>query len=64
LSQKRATAVAQKLITEHGIAADRVSAKGYGEENPVASNDAIEGRAENRRVVAKASSQAESMMQR
>ena len=64
LSQKRATAVAQKLITEHGIAADRVTAMGYGEEKPTASNDAIEGRAENRRVVAEISSVKEMMKQR
>ena len=64
LSQRRADAVAQVLIAEHGVDAARVSAKGYGEENPVASNDAIEGRAENRRVVADISAQVESMEQR
>lgn len=64
LSQRRADAVAQVLVSEHGVDAARVSAKGYGEVNPVASNDAIEGRAENRRVVADISAQVESMEQR
>lgn len=64
LSQRRADAVAQVLVAEHGVDAVRVSAKGYGEANPVASNDAIEGRAENRRVVAAISAQVESMEQR
>jgi OOP family OmpA-OmpF porin len=64
LSQKRATAVAQALVNNHGVAADRVSAKGYGEENPIASNEAIEGRAANRRVVAEVSAQVKSMQQR
>ncbi|MDX1451654.1 MAG: OmpA family protein [Oleiphilaceae bacterium] len=52
LSQKRADAVRTALINEFGVAADRVSAKGYGEEQPVADNNTVEGRAENRRVVA------------
>ncbi len=64
LSQRRADAVAQVLVSEHGVEASRVSAKGYGEERPVASNDAIEGRAANRRVVAEISAQVESMQQR
>lgn len=64
LSQRRADAVAAVLVSEHGVDADRVSAKGYGEENPVASNDSIEGRAANRRVVAEISAQVESMQQR
>jgi outer membrane protein OmpA-like peptidoglycan-associated protein len=49
LSQKRANAVRQYLINK-GIAPDRVSAKGYGETKPVASNDTPEGKAKNRRV--------------
>jgi OOP family OmpA-OmpF porin len=35
---------------QQGIASERVRAKGYGETQPVASNDTPEGRAKNRRV--------------
>lgn len=50
LSQKRAFAVAERLSSDYGIAKSRVTAVGYGEANPVASNDTAEGRAKNRRV--------------
>jgi chemotaxis protein MotB len=49
LSQKRADTVMQFLISQ-GVKADLVSAHGYGEASPVASNDTPEGRAQNRRV--------------
>jgi OOP family OmpA-OmpF porin len=49
LSERRAQAV-EKYIEEHGIDADRYTIKGYGESNPIASNDTEEGRQENRRV--------------
>lgn len=49
LSDKRAHS-AEKYIISKGIAADRISAKGYGEANPIADNDTAEGRAKNRRV--------------
>jgi chemotaxis protein MotB len=49
LSQKRADAVMQYLITQ-GVTPDLVSAKGFGETNPVAPNDTAQGRAQNRRV--------------
>ncbi|MCL4111270.1 UNVERIFIED_CONTAM: hypothetical protein GTU68_061801 [Idotea baltica] len=49
VSKKRAAAVAAH-IEEQGVAADRITATGEGEENPVASNDTAEGRAQNRRV--------------
>jgi OOP family OmpA-OmpF porin len=51
LSQERAEAVKQVLITKFGIAADRVTAKGFGEAQPVADNKTATGREENRRVV-------------
>lgn len=53
LSQRRAEAVATRLTDALGVDADRVSAMGYGEEQPVASNDTAAGRAENRRVEAR-----------
>lgn len=52
LSQRRAQAVVDLLVNRHGIARDRLQARGYGESRPVASNDTEEGRAENRRVMA------------
>jgi OmpA-OmpF porin, OOP family len=50
LSEARAEAVLQALAKEHGIAAGRLRAFGNGPFAPVASNDAEEGRAKNRRV--------------
>jgi chemotaxis protein MotB len=49
LSTARATAVIAYLIARH-LPADRLSASGYGEYKPVASNQTTEGRALNRRV--------------
>jgi OOP family OmpA-OmpF porin len=49
LSEKRAAAVKAYLVKK-GVAADRISAKGYGETMPVADNKTKEGRATNRRV--------------
>lgn len=53
LSQRRAEAVAARLTGPLGIDPDRVSAVGYGEAQPVASNDTAQGRAANRRVEAR-----------
>lgn len=50
LSQRRANTVRQHLIN-NGIAASRLTTRGFGESQPVASNDTDEGRAHNRRVV-------------
>ncbi len=49
LSQKRAESVATYLRSR-GIAPDRVSAVGKGQDKPIADNKSIEGRAQNRRV--------------
>lgn len=49
LSQKRAESVKKYLIAK-GIAADRVTAKGYGQNEPVANNDTETGRKQNRRT--------------
>src|SRR5215471_20983301 len=49
LSQKRADTVMQFLIAQ-GVNPVLVSAQGFGEADPVASNDTPEGRAQNRRV--------------
>ncbi len=51
LSDRRAKAVKAKLVSDYGIPAERISAMGYGETQPVASNATDEGRARNRRVV-------------
>lgn len=59
LSQKRATAVANVLIQQYGIAASRVTAMGYGEERPMVEEVTAEDRAANRRVVARVSAQKE-----
>jgi OmpA-OmpF porin, OOP family len=50
LSQDRAAAVLQALVTTHGVAAVRLRAFGCGQLAPVAANDTEEGRAKNRRV--------------
>ena len=49
LSNARASSVVAWLV-QHGVAANRLSFKGYGKTMPVASNDSDEGRARNRRV--------------
>ena len=51
LSVARAVNVLKYLIETLGLAPDRVSASGYGEYRPVASNETRGGRAQNRRVV-------------
>jgi OOP family OmpA-OmpF porin len=50
LSQARADAVVQSLVTKYGIDAKRLTASGVGPLCPVASNGTEEGKAKNRRV--------------
>lgn len=49
LSQRRAEAV-QAALASRGIAMNRVSTRGFGESQPVASNNTAEGRQRNRRI--------------
>lgn len=49
LSQRRAQSVANYLIAQ-GVPAARLSTRGAGPENPIASNATADGRAQNRRV--------------
>lgn len=50
LSERRADSVRTYIIKTFGIAAQRLSAKGYGLTKPIASNETVEGRAKNRRT--------------
>lgn len=50
LSERRAQAVANYFISQHGIDTKRLRVKGFGESKPIASNETEEGRALNRRV--------------
>jgi OOP family OmpA-OmpF porin len=50
LSKKRAIAVTQTLIDKFGISASRMTARGFGESQPVAGNKTGEDRKKNRRV--------------
>jgi chemotaxis protein MotB len=50
LSTARSAQLVRLLITRYGFAAERLSAAGYAEFHPVASNDTPEMRAQNRRV--------------
>lgn len=52
LSQDRANAISDVLVQKFRISGDRVKSIGYGEQQPVASNETPEGREQNRRVVA------------
>lgn len=49
LSHRRVEAVRAYLIAQ-GVAPERLVARGYGEDQPIASNDSEQGRARNRRV--------------
>ena len=50
LSERRANSVKAYLVSQ-GIAAGRISTRGFGESQPTADNNTATGRAENRRVI-------------
>jgi len=50
LSKQRSASVRKALIEKYGIAAERLASTGFGAARPKASNDTLEGRAQNRRV--------------
>lgn len=50
LSQRRADAVREYLLANMSIGEEQVSAVGFGEARPIASNDSAEGQAKNRRI--------------
>ena len=50
LSTARASAIVRVLIMDHHFPPDRLSAAGYAEYHPIASNLTAQGRAQNRRV--------------
>lgn len=50
LAQRRAESVKAAIMQQFGIADDRITAVGQGEEDPIAPNDTDAGRAINRRV--------------
>jgi len=50
LSTARATEMVRLLVTKYQMTPDQLSATGYAEYRPAASNDTAEGRAKNRRV--------------
>jgi outer membrane protein OmpA-like peptidoglycan-associated protein len=49
LSDRRAKSV-MRFLVEHGVAAERLEAHGYGQTQPIANNRTANGRAANRRV--------------
>ena len=52
LSKRRAEGVKKYLVDKFGISGSRISTKGFGYSQPVATNKTDEGRQQNRRVVA------------
>lgn len=50
LSQSRADAVLNHIVSVMRVTPQRISAMGYGEERPIASNESEAGRARNRRI--------------
>jgi len=52
LSERRAESVEKYITKNFGIAAGRITSKGYGESKPIASNKTKAGKAKNRRIEA------------
>jgi outer membrane protein OmpA-like peptidoglycan-associated protein len=50
LSNRRAAAVKDALVTRYGISAARLTTNGFGASRPIETNATLEGRARNRRV--------------
>ncbi len=50
LSQRRANSIRQVLVEKYGVVAERISASGYGQEQPLTGNETDEARMQNRRV--------------
>jgi outer membrane protein OmpA-like peptidoglycan-associated protein len=50
LSERRAAAVKQALVSRHGVAEGRLTTQGFGATRPKEPNDTLAGRARNRRV--------------
>jgi chemotaxis protein MotB len=50
LSTARSTELVRLLIMKYRFSPNRLSAAGYAEYHPIASNDSVQGRAQNRRV--------------
>jgi outer membrane protein OmpA-like peptidoglycan-associated protein len=49
ISQQRADAV-RRFLVDKGVSSDSLVSKGYGDSNPIASNDTADGRFKNRRI--------------
>ena len=51
ISQRRAQSIKKYFTDTFGISPERITAEGFGETKPIASNDTAEGRQKNRRVL-------------
>jgi len=50
LSEKRAIAIKNALVSVYGVSANRLQTEGKGESQPIGDNSTIDGKAQNRRV--------------
>jgi len=50
LSEERAQAVREYLLANMNVSADRIASVGFGESQPIATNETEDGRAKNRRI--------------